>query len=204
MSVLIFTLAVNTVEAQPDPGRALWKSLLVPGWGHYYIDHEDWTRGQVHLAADVILITTWFGFNTRASNLRDQYFTLANLRAGIDLQGRDRMFRLAVGDFNSLQAYNEYQLRHRNWNRLIEVRPENIWNWDHDSDRREYSKLRETSDRTRQQIPGIVSLLVINRVISGLSAYIRARNIVNMPSVRVDPVSLLGDRGYTASLSFNF
>lgn len=204
LSVLIFTFAAETVEGQPDPGRALWKSLLVPGWGHYYIDNEDWTRGQVHLAADAVLIASWFGFNQRASNLRSQSFTLASLKAGIDLEGRDRTFRLVIGDFSDLHSYNEHQLRNRNWHRLIEDTPENMWSWEHEDNRREYRDLRETSDRTRQQIPGIVSLLVVNRVVSGLSAYIRARNAINVPSVRIEPVHTPGDIGYRASLVINF
>jgi len=204
LTIVILVFTVKTVEAQPDPGRAMLKSLIVPGWGHYYADSENWTRGQVHLAADAILIVSWVGFSKRVSNLRDQSFTLANLKAGIDLDGRDRTFRLAIGDFRNLEAYNEHHLRHRNWHRLIEERPGNMWSWENEHARREYRDLRETSDRTRQQIPAIVSLMVVNRVVSGLSAYIRARNATNIPEVQIEPIPLPGELGYRASLLIRF
>jgi len=204
LTALILAFTALTVEAQPDPGRAMLKSLIVPGWGHYYTDNENWVRGQVHLASDAILIISWAGFSKRASNLRDQSFTLANLKAGIDLDGSDRTFRLAIGDFRDLEAYNEHHRRNRNWHRLIEERPENMWSWENENSRREYRDLRETSDRTSQQIPAIVSLMVVNRVVSGLSAYIRARNTSNFPAVRIEPIPLPGNMGYRASLLIRF
>jgi hypothetical protein len=190
--------------ARPDPGTALWKSMIVPGWGHYYVDSDNWTRGKYHLASDAILIISYFGFDARSSNLQSQSFTLANLRAGIDLQERSRAFRLAVGDFSDLQSYNDHQLRTRNWHRLIDDVPENRWNWAAESDRREYRDLRQTSDRTRQQLPAIISLLVVNRVLSGLSAFVRARDMPNPPEARVEPVRDMHGTGYTATISFRF
>jgi hypothetical protein len=204
LSVLLFPITVQTATAQPDTGRAVWKSMLVPGWGHYYVDRENWQRGQVHLAADAVLIASLLGFHARASNLQDQSFTLANLRAGINLDERDRMFRLAIGNFDDLQSYNDHQLRTRNWNRLIEEIPENRWNWEHEDDRRHYRELRERSERARQQVPAIISLLVVNRIVSGLSAYMRAREQINTPSVRIEPVISPGNTGYAATLSFRF
>lgn len=190
--------------AQAAPGKALWKSLIMPGWGHHYVDQENWNRGKIHLTSDVILIISYFGFDARASNLQSQSITLANLRAGIDLDGRSRSLRLAIGDFQNLQEYNEYQLRTRNWNRLIDDIPENRWHWQSDSDRQEYRDIRETSDRTRQQLPAIISLLVVNRVISGISAFTRAKNQTELPVARVEPVGGVPGMGYQATIRFSF
>ncbi len=205
LSVIVFVTGFSEKSiAQKDPGTALWKSMIVPGWGHYYIDSDNWTRGKYHLASDAILFLSYFGLDARSSNLQSQSYTLANLRAGIDLQDRSRTFRLAVGDFPDLQTYNDHLLRTRNWHRLIDDVPENRWNWSAESDRREYRDLRQTSDRTRQQLPAIISLLVVNRVISGLSAFVRARDMANPPEARIIPVSDSYGTGYTATISFRF
>lgn len=177
----------------------------MPGWGHYYVDNSDWTRGQYHLAADVVLIGAYFGFDARASNLQQQYLTLANLKAGVNIDGRDRSFRLAIGNFDSLKEYNDHQLRTRNWNRLIENVPENRWIWQSSEDRMKYSELREDVDRTRQQLPALISLMVVNRVVSGVSAYLRAREMTEMPELSVSPVmDIPGSSGYKASIRFRF
>lgn len=205
LAVIILLIAAPEISvAQPDPGKALWKSLIVPGWGHYYVDKDNWARGKYHLTSDVVLFISWVGFDVRSSRLRDQSFTLANLRAGIDLDGRDRSFRLAVGNFSDLQSYNDHQLRTRNWNRLIEDVPGNRWSWSSEKDRDRYRDLRETSDRIRQQLPAIISLLVVNRVVSGLSAFIRARNRADLPDARIEPTGGIGQKGFVATLSFRF
>ena len=197
---------MQPAQAQPDPKGAIWRSMVMPGWGHYYADSSDWTRGQYHLAADVILIGAYFGFDARASNLQQQYLTLANLKAGVNVDNRDRSFRLAIGNFDSLEEYNDHQLRTRNWNRLIDNVPENRWNWQSTEDRMKYSELREDVDRTRQQLPALISLMVVNRVVSGVSAYLRARDMADIPEVSVGPVmEFPGSKsGYKASIRFRF
>jgi hypothetical protein len=162
-------------QADADPAGAFLRSMAVPGWGHFYTGTEHRTRGAAHLGTDLVLIGSIFGFHVRSINLREQYTTLSNLRAGVDISGRDRSFMLAVGDFNSLHEYNDYQLRTRNWDRLIEDRPENRWQWSSADDRRRYRELRSNRDRIRNQLPALAAFMVVNRVVSGVSAYNRTR-----------------------------
>ncbi len=178
---MIVLADTGNVMAQndPDPAGAFIRSLAVPGWGHFYTGSDHRTRGGVHLGTDLVLIGTLFGFNARAINLKEHYTTLSNLRAGVDISGRDRSFQLAVGDFLSLQEYNDFQLRTRNWNRLIEDIPPNRWSWDSNDDRIRYRQLRSSRDRIRNQLPAIAALMAVNRVISGISAYNRAGNEQN-------------------------
>lgn len=194
--------AVKPVQAQPEPSQALFRSVLLPGWGHYYVDKSNWARGQAHLASDVILIVSFFGLNIRAENLESQYQTLARLNAGVELRSRNRSFLLAVGDFANLDAYNDYQLRSRSWNRILEDRPENRWDWESAEKRREYRNLRSKVDRTEQRIPAIVSLLIVNRVVSGISAWMRAREKNDLPELTFLPArTSYGSGGFVARIS---
>lgn len=204
--MIIFVMSVDAepliAQEHPDPKSAFLRSLIMPGWGHYYADKEDWTRGQLHLVAEVGFMAAYFGFYLRSSNLEQQYITLGHLRAGVDVAGRNRAFRLAVGDFSNLEEYNDYQRRSRNWHRLYDDIPENRWNWRDDSDRSRYRGLREDSDRMKNQLPAMLSLMVVNRVISGISAHRRAKNKVETPAMSVTPV--YGGTGFTANLRWNF
>lgn len=190
MAILAGFSGTEALRAQtaPDPKGAFLRSMLLPGWGHYYTDKENWRRGQVHLGTEALLIGAFFGLHARSGNLENQFMTLSKLRAGVDLSGRDRSFLLAVGDFGSLEEYNDYQLRTRNWNRLIEDIPENRWHWANNNDRASYRDLRSGADRIRNQLPAIVGLMVANRLISGLSAYNRARKELPEATLSLLPV----------------
>lgn len=204
LSAILFLVSLNEVNAQSDsdPRGAFLRSLAVPGWGHYHADKENWTRGKYHLGTDLVLVGTIFGFNARMRNLQEQFITLSNLRAGVDISDRNRSFRLAIGDFNSLDEYNDFQLRSRNWNRLIEDIPENRWQWDEPDDRRRYRELRSNRDRLGNQIPVLGVFMVTNRVISAISAYNRARNSGSTAELRVLPVD--GTSGVAANFKVRF
>ncbi len=160
----------------PNPGRALLYSLIIPGLGHYYIDHHHWGRGQVHLAAEAILWTALIGLKGYSNALHNDMFTYAAEHSGTDIRNRDRRFQLAVGDFNSLKDYNDYQVRARNWNEIYPGDPKYSWLWDQQGSRLTYQNMNNRYDKAHQQIPAVIALMVANRVISGISAYIQARH----------------------------
>jgi hypothetical protein len=189
---------------RPDPRRAFLQSLVMPGWGHYYADRDNWNRGKVHLGTDVTLALSAFGLHAHSNRLEERYLTLSGLRAGVDLEDRGRSFRLAVADFNSLEEYNDYQLRSRNWDRLIEDTPENRWQWDHPDDRQNYRELRSRTDRVRSQIPALLGLMVVNRVVSGISAYQRASDRQAVPEVSFMPTGSGIFSGVAATFHYRF
>jgi len=204
--VLVFlSVAPLFAQNQPDPRGSFLRSLVIPGWGHYYNDSDSWTRGKIHLGADVVMIGTYFGLNARASNLEGQYETFARLNAGVSISGKSRSFALALGQYNSLQEYNDFQLRSRNWDQLLPDTEENRWQWESDESRNRYSELRETSDRARNQLPAIAGLMVVNRVLSAISAYRRARDLSAGPNLTLLP-AFTGERqtGVVANLTFRF
>lgn len=202
---ILFCLSVTTAIAQdePNPRNAFLRSVVMPGWGHHYVDKNNWGRGQIHLGTEVILIASYIGLNRRVSNLEDHFTTLSSLRAGMDIKNRDRSFILAMGEFNTLAEYNQQQLITRNWSRLIEDQPENQWQWDSDEDRRTFADLRSNRDRLRNQLPALLSMMVVNRVFSGISAYNRARKKINTPDLAL--IQFPGsESGFLANISFRF
>jgi len=203
---LYISLAVPAAAQQnPDPRGAFLRSLAVPGWGHYYADKENWTRGQIHLGAEAALIASYFGFRHRANRLETQFVTLANLRSGVNISDRSRAFRLAIGEYNSLNEYNDYQLRNRNWNRLFEEIQENNWFWQNEEDRRKYNQLRSDRERARNQLPAILGLMTLNRVVSAVSAYNRSKAKSELPDITFLPVlDETGSSGIVATVSFRF
>jgi len=184
---------VNSTEISDKlPSRAFLRSLVLPGWGHFYAGESHRARGYMHTGSDLALLGAIFGFNIKANRIEDDFITFVNLNAGVDISSRSRSFRLAVSNFNSLEDHNDYQLRSRNWNRLIDDTPENSWNWSDASDRNRYSDLRSEADKIRSQLPAIAGLMVINRVISGIGAYNRVRKDQESQSMRLTLVPVRG------------
>ncbi|MBO6525249.1 MAG: hypothetical protein JJ971_15575 [Balneolaceae bacterium] len=210
--VILILLPVSLVAQEfesnqdiPSPRTAFLRSLVVPGWGHHYVDKTNWTRGQYHLAADVAMILSYAGLRVRGTYLETELETYVLSRANANIGGRDRDFLLAVANFDNLQDYNEFQLRARNWNDLLPDVPGNEWNWDEDASRFQYQDMRERVDKNNNQLPTIITLMVVNRVISGLSAYNHARRVWdNAPQASVSYLNEFGQPGITAHLRFDF
>jgi hypothetical protein len=207
VALAIFSfLFYNNGYAQSDiePRGAFLRSLAIPGWGHYYADNDNWTRGAVHLGVDAVLIASYVGLRVRSSNLENQFVTLASLRAGVDITDRNRTFQLALADFNTLGEYNDFQLRSRNWNRLIDATPENEWNWVNEKDRERYNELRANRETAKNQIPAVAALLVVNRVLSAVNAYTRARTMASVPEIVVSPLLPGKDAGIITTIRFRY
>jgi len=164
-------LSADVGEEFKQPSAALRRSLLLPGWGEYYANPNSWTRGQWHMAADISMILSYLGISYRSIQLEDELITFARSKAGIDLSGRDREWYLAVSNHNTLDLYNDYLLRTRNWNQLIEDNSINQWSWSETSDRSEFIRMREQIDKSNNQLPALLTLMVLNRVVSGIHAF---------------------------------
>tara|TARA_R110000868_G_scaffold378658_3_gene644150 strand:- start:2602 stop:3327 length:726 start_codon:yes stop_codon:yes gene_type:complete len=214
-SIFVLFFAVlfsSSVQAQfqqktelPSPRGAFLRSLVVPGWGHHYVDKTNWTRGQYHLAADVVMVLSLTGLKVRSNNLQSELETFALSKAKANLSGRDREFQLAVANYDNLEAYNDYQLRSRNWDNLFPENSANQWNWDDETNRFQFQNMRERADKNDNQLPTIITLMVANRVISGLSAYTRARRIwENAPEASISYLNEYGQPGFTAQVRFEF
>jgi len=207
LTVLFSFLPVYAVQAQvsSEPARAFARSMILPGWGHFYSEQASNQRGAVHLVSEALLFSALIGIHFRSHSLEENYLTLVRLRSGIDLTTRGRAFRLAVGQFNSLDEFNEYQLRTRNWHRLIEPTVDNNWHWQSSGDREQFNRMRSDRDRLRNQIPSLISIMAVNRVVSALSAYRQAKENGSTAEMRFQPLlNDTGEAGAVATLTLHF
>lgn len=202
---LISYAQVQPEDELPSPRGAFLRSLVVPGWGHYYADNDNWNRGKYHLATDAVLILTYLGLNKRANYLENDFYTLAKSKSGATLDGKSREYQIAVGNYDNLKAYNDAQLQLRNWNQVYPETGEYSWNWESRDLRSQYQSAREGVDKNRGQLPTLVALMVANRVISGISAFVHARNLLdNAPEASFSYLNEYGEQGIMANLRFNF
>ena len=147
----------------------------------------------------------YFGLNARANRLEGNLSILARSKAGVSLANRNLEFELAVANFDNLAEYNDFQLRTRRWQNILPDTPENRWNWESDNDRFEFRDTRDRIANSENQLPTLLTLMVANRLLSGINAFTRARNLSNsIPVVSVNYINEFGERGVAANFQFNF
>ncbi len=155
----------------PSPGKAFAWSLLVPGLGHRIV-HGDWDGwASVFAVAEAGLWAGLFGIARHRDHLVESYRTLASQHAGVDPTGKGRDFYLNVATYPSSDAYTDAQLRSRNWGQVdYAADPSFQWEWDSEARFRRFRETREKSESLRRRRTFIVTTLVANRLIAGISA----------------------------------
>jgi hypothetical protein len=199
----------ETVEQQntKSPRGAFLRSLVLPGWGHHYLGEQHVKRARFHFGSELILVLTYFGLDNRANSMNNRMNAYVASQTGIQLSARSRAFQIALSQYNSLAEYNDFMERTRNWNQILPNTPENQWYWESDEARNTYVQLRDDRERATQQLPGLVSLMVVNRVLSSLNAFTAARKSYAFPelSVNANTFNKVGiQEGFTFTARFNF
>lgn len=191
----------------PSPRGAFARSLVVPGWGHYYSGGEHGRTGRWFLASEAVLVLGLFTMSRQAAVLDQNAQTLARAYAGVDVMQHGRAFELAVGNHRSRAVYDDVLERSRSWDLLDRFpnEPSYNWEWRTEDDRMAYRDMRSRRDHLRQQLPALGALMVANRLVSAIGAYNRARSgrLSGMQSA-LEPVFLTPERHGAVQLRLRF
>jgi hypothetical protein len=126
--------------------------------------------------ADAGLWAGLIGTNWRESDVIRSYETLAATRAGADVEGKGRAFFLNMAGYMSSEEYVNAQLRNRNWSQIgFGEDPANLWEWESEEDFRQFRSLRSDAESMSRRRTFIITSLVANRLISGITALRAAR-----------------------------
>ena len=83
--------------------------------------------------------------------------------------------------------------------------PENRWNWETENDRMDFQSTRDRIANSENQLPTLLTLMVANRLFSGINAFTKARNMSqNIPEASFSYLNDFGQPGVTAHLKFSF
>jgi len=159
-------------KSKKSPGLALLFSVILPGAGHYYIKRMD--VGKYFLGADA---ASWIGLaslNIYGDNVRDEARTFSKQHAGIDnLGNKSDDYFTNVGSFDNIYEYNNEKLIRGEYELLYDVN-NYYWNWDDTQNKNIYETQRKSSERIYNARIVFGSILITNRIISGISALLLA------------------------------
>ncbi len=157
----------HTAARPKSRGRAFLQSLLLPGWGQYYAGSK--TMMRVFVTSEVLLWGGFIGFSTWSDLLEDDYRTFASTHAQVNLAGKSSQFFVDIGNFNSLEEFNQAQLRDRDVADLYPTDSGDFsWRWDNEVNRRDFEKIRIRSDKASNSAEFMVAAIFVNHFISAI------------------------------------
>ena len=185
-------------------GLGIIYSLLLPGMGELYADAYD--VGKYFTIADGILWGTFIGMNAYSSWQKDNYQSYAASRAGVDNTNKDENYYARIGEYTSIETYNDQKALERNF---IEMYDEEkyFWKWNSVEERRTYRDMWTSSEQTSNDIRFVVGGLILNRVASAINA---ARLVTSYNKRLEEEVSwnfsigFMNQPNLPTSLTFNF
>jgi len=155
-------------DGRKSPALAAVFSLVLPGMGELYAG--GFSSGKYFLIADGALWLTYAGVEMYGNSLRDDSRSYAISAAGINPAGKDDQFYVDIGNFLTLEEYNEKQLRDREPDRLYDAAAGYAWEWTSDAARAAYRDQRISSEEAYNARKFVVAGLIINRVASAINA----------------------------------
>jgi hypothetical protein len=155
-------------SAKKKVGLAALYSLLIPGMGELYAD--GFSSGKYFLMAEGGLWITYAIFEIHGNDLRDAARAYSVSGAGVNLSGNDDQYFVDVGNFLSMDEYNDKRLRDREPERLYSAAAGEYWRWDSDASRLAFREQRIASENSYNNRKFVGAAILINHVVSAINA----------------------------------
>jgi len=177
------------------------KSLIVPGWGQKTLGKPKRARFFNYLESGILL--TIIGSSTFANIKRKNYIAFASKHAAISSSGKNHKYWVDIGNYNSIENYNNEHLRNREMDDLYPDDKKWSWDWDFELNRKKFEDKRIRSDQLELFATFGVGALIVNHLVSSIDAlYLKRVSSKKTLSIQPHNNLLLGSVGYSLTLSF--
>lgn len=160
-------LLVGANSERKSVFAAVAMSLILPGTGEWYVGNVSAAR--IHLFAEGGIWISYTVFRLRSTWLRNDAHTFARTHAGATFEGTDEDYDVNIGNYMSVNDYNEAKLRSREYD-LVYTEPRYAWQWDTDANRQAFKSNRIKSSEAKNNAKFVVAFAVVNRLISAFRA----------------------------------
>jgi hypothetical protein len=161
------------------------------------------SSGKYFLIADGVLWLTYVFVDLQGTSMRNDARAFATARAGISAGGKTDQFFVDIGNFLSVDEYNEKKLRDREPGKLYDPAAGYSWRWANEVERSDYRTQRLASENMFNNRKFVAAALLLNRVASAINAA-RAAVATNSVLDHVDlGASVLGGPGRAHGVAIN-
>jgi hypothetical protein len=186
------TVKEEKVQNKKNPAVSIFLSLLLPGAGHFYTDRMD--VGKYFLVSEVSCWLGVAGLGLYGNALRDDSRTYAAEHSGLNKDGKDDDYFSNVGGFDNIYGYNNDKLAKGQWDKIYDVNSY-YWSWDNSTNRNNFDLQRKKSERTYNARIIFATGLIVNRIVSAISALVLTNRSNNSSSGLRISSEFTGTRG---------
>jgi hypothetical protein len=148
-------------------GGAFLRSAVIPGWGQRRAGAK--TAARNFFVAEVLLWSGFASLQVYGHWLKNDYKLFAATHAGVELADKDDQFFVDVGNFISVDEFNQSRLRRRDVEGLYDPAT-HAWKWDTEANQLRFANLRKRSERSFSRSNLVVAGVLANHIISGIHA----------------------------------
>ncbi|MFC1618402.1 hypothetical protein ACFL45_00485 [Candidatus Neomarinimicrobiota bacterium] len=193
----IHPVAAQNQERSMEKG-ALLRSVVFPGWGQHYLGNHSFARRM--MTTEVCLWLMYGGLKGAQDWYTQDFRAFATLHAGISYRLKPDIYYFRLGRYDSIEDYNQVQLRDRNIDAVYTLGTEKDWEWDSIHNRERYKDIRRASLRATKAASFMVGSMVINRAVAAIHVLFLSRKPGTDADIYLDPLP----GGGRVSLGFYF
>ena len=178
----------------------IYKSIILPGWGE--LDLKNDKRSKQFLIQEASIWISFFGLKYISNTYESSYKAFAALHASTDLENKPFQYRVDIGDYNTYDEFIDSKRRNRQTDLIW---PENLgyeWEWDSESNRKEYDDMRIISGIAKKYSKFAIGAMIANRIISAIDV-LYIQNVQKRGKLRSSISNInVSSIEYTVYLSF--
>lgn len=160
--------------SKKSPGLAFIYSLFIPGMGQLYTKRFD--VGKYYLISEAALWLGYASFTIYGKWLLDDAYDYSVLHAGVNKEGKDNEFFVNIGNYSNVDQYNNEKLQFGEYDKIYDPQNGYGFYWDNEANRKKYREDRLAGDRIHNDRLFIVGAILINHVVSAISAIVLTNN----------------------------
>ena len=184
--ILLFIIVLSSfLSAQMTAAKTnKLQSLILPGLGEFKMGHEK--RARSFFIREAALWLICIGGKEISNWYESDYKAYAELHADVNMEGKDYLFAVNMGHYDSFTEYNDIKERQRQIDKIYEEGQGNEWEWDNTQNRINFDSMRIKSLNYEKYARFAIGGLVLHRFISLIDViYLERRNpkISLMPQI---------------------
>ena len=140
------------------------QSLIVPGLGEFKMGYEK--KARAFFIREAALWLVFIGGKQASSWFESNYLAFAELHADVNMVGKNYIFAVNMGHYNSMSEFNEAKLLQRQENKIYKEEEGYEWQWDNNKNRIHFDRMRIESVTYNKYTQFAIGGLVLHRLIS--------------------------------------
>jgi hypothetical protein len=162
--------------SKKSPGLAFIYGLFIPGMGHVYSNRFE--TGKYFMISEAAIWLTYAAFTIYGNWLLDDAYDYASLHAGVQVSGKEKddRFFVDIANYNNVDEYNNEKLRFGEYEELYYPEKGYGFYWNSEAERLQYRADKIGGDRTLNDRLFVIGAVLINHIISGISAVFAANS----------------------------